>query len=128
MDLNSLKQSFNSIGWFLPPYLSVGFLNAIKANIDTGKISTQEQLELTLVPAFSPDHLAAMVCERYSVTPYIQEYAEIIAESVEAHFSGLNHVAVAGLTPVIEGAARKLLESRALRATSVKDVFARLRS
>jgi hypothetical protein len=37
-----------------------------------------------------------------------------VTEAVEAHFLGLNHVAVGGLIPVIEGAGRELAAQRGL--------------
>jgi hypothetical protein len=62
-----------------------------------------------------------MVMHRYPIAPIIQDYRETIAEAIEAHFFGLNHVAIAGLVPVIEGAGRQLATQRGL--TGVWDVF-----
>ena len=53
---------------------------------------------------YSPEYLAAMVLHRYLTTPCICNYKMIISESILAHFSGLDHIAVTGLMPVIEGA------------------------
>lgn len=52
-----------------------------------------------------------------------------ISEAVAAHFLGLDHVAVAGLMPFIEGAGRKLAGSRAVpitRRDSIASVFEKL--
>ena len=38
-----------------------------------------------------------MVMHRYPIAPIIQDYRETIAEAIEAHFFGLNHVAIGGL-------------------------------
>jgi hypothetical protein len=126
MNLEDHKKALNAVGWFIPPYLQLGFLTQIKDAIDNGAITDPHQLETVLSQAYSPLHLAAMVQERYAVTPIVNEYHEIIAEAVEAHFSGLGHVAVSGLLPVIEGAARKLADNRGIPAddkTPVKTVF-----
>lgn len=111
--LDHFKASFNSVGWFIPPYVMLGFLGRLANDISVkGSNFTQGDLEAWLSQVYSPDHLAAMVSERYSVTPYINEYQGIIAQAVEAHFLGLDHVAVSGLMPVIEGAGKKLAKSR----------------
>lgn len=126
MNLEDHKKALNRVGWFIPPYLQLGFLSTIKNAIDSGGITDPHQLEGLLAQAYSPAHLAAMVQERYAATPIINEYHGIIAEAVEAHFSGLGHVAVSGLLPVIEGAARKLADSRGIPAddkVGVKTVF-----
>lgn len=127
LDLRDHGKALNSVGWFIPPYLSLGFLGKLKDAIQSGRLSDQVQLETALAFAYSPNHLAAMVCERYPVTPYIQEYKDIIAEAVQAHFLGLGHVAVSGLLPVVEGVGRKLAQSRSLTADgSIKAVFTEL--
>lgn len=87
---------------------------------------SQHDLEDFLSILYSPTNQAAMVTERYSVTPYIQDYKIIIQEAVQAHFLGLDHVAVAGLMPVIEGAGKKLAESRSVPFTSITSVFENL--
>jgi hypothetical protein len=67
-----------------------------------------------------------MVVERYTATPYVGDYKIIIAEAAEAHFLGLNHVAVSGLMPVIEGAGKKIADSRNVTWTSITNVFVNL--
>jgi hypothetical protein len=67
-----------------------------------------------------------MVMHRYPMAPIIQDYRETIAEAFEAHFFGLNHVAIGGLVPVIEGAGRQLATQRGLTANVVWDVFSTL--
>ena len=108
--LPHLKNAFSSVGWFLPPYAAMGFLSTMAAEILRKKNEfSQGDLEQWLALLYGADGLAAMVCSRYPITPVIAEYKETIAESIEAHFLGLHHVAVAGLVPVIEGAGRELL-------------------
>lgn len=122
--LDHLKEVFNSVGWFIPPYVTLGFLGKLAVKIeDCNHKFDQIELESYISAIYSSDYLAAMVTERYPVTPYISDYQEIISESVEAHFLGLDHVAVAGLMPVIEGAGRKLAKHRKVSAKHVKDVF-----
>lgn len=123
MNLNDYKKSLNSVGWFIPPYLSLGFLGVLKSAIDAEQPLDQQGLGAVLSRAYSPEHLAAMVSERYPITPHVQEYKDIIAEAVEAHFSGLGHAAVVTLLPVIEGAGRRLAKSRNLKVEGIKSVF-----
>ena len=111
-NLDDHKTAFNSVGWFIPPYLSMWFLHSIKAAIESAPGFDQTSLGTVLSYAYSPEHLAAMVSERYPATPCIQDYSQIIGEAVEAHFMGLDHVAATGLMPVVEGAARRLADSR----------------
>jgi hypothetical protein len=83
-------------------------------------------LETALAPIYGPVNLAAMVLERYPLAPIIQNYKLTIEEAVEAHFLGLDHVAVGGLVPVIEGAGRQLAAARGITASGVKQVFTAL--
>jgi hypothetical protein len=75
---------------------AAGEINARKSNY------SQDDLEKTLAIFYEPIGLAAMVTHRYPVTPVIRDYCQTVAEAVEAHFLGLNHVEVGGLIPVIE--------------------------
>ena len=113
------------MGWFIPPYVQLGYLGRVAKKINEGTVCDRT-LAQYLSQIYSPENLAAMVSERYHAVPYISEYSETIAECVEAHFSGLNHVAVSGLMPVIEGAGRKLANSRSVPVTSIKSVFQNL--
>jgi hypothetical protein len=126
VNLDEHRRVLNAVGWFIPPYISLGFLGNLVNTIATGKPFTQEHLEVILSVAYSPDHLAAMVTERYPITPHVQDFAQIISESVEAHFSGLHHAAVLALMPAIEGVGRKLLAIRSLHGHGVKAVFIKL--
>jgi|GEM_PF-842770 len=121
------ENAFSSVGWFLPPYVEMGFLRTMAADIHLkGNGFSQNDLEQWLADLYGADGLAAMVCNRYPITPVIADYKDSIAESIEAHFLGLHHVAVAGLVPVIEGAGRALLASRDLSSKSVRRVFSEL--
>ena len=124
MNPTSHRAAFNSLGWLIPPYVQIRYLDALEQAISNSAISSQDDLEKVLAPMFSPGPLAAMVCERYPITPFVCEYKEIIAEAVEAHFCGLGHVAISGLNPVIEGVGLKLLASRGLPpASGIKGTF-----
>lgn len=113
--LDHFKEPFHSVGWFIPPYVMLAFLDRLAKDISVkGSAFTQSDLEAWLSQVYSPIHLAAMVSERYSVTPFINEYQGIIAQAIEAHFLGLDYVAVSGLMPVIEGAGKKLAKSRGI--------------
>ncbi|WP_298729256.1 hypothetical protein [uncultured Pseudomonas sp.] len=126
-NLDHFKAAFNSVGWFIPPYVTLGYLSLLAKEIHVkGPSFSQDDLAAALSLIYSADNLAAMVTERYPITPFINEYKEIISESIQAHFLGLDHVAVAGLMPVIEGAGRKLTASREIKAEYIKDVFVEL--
>ena len=117
------KEQFNKAGWFVPPYVQMGYLDEIAQDISKNNDSNLESL---LSRIYTHDHLAAMVVHRYPIVPYITDYKTIIAEAIDAHCLGLHHVAVSGLIPVIEGAGRKILESKGISEDYVKNVFAAL--
>jgi hypothetical protein len=105
--LEYYKNLFNSIGWFIPASVNRGMIQDIAREINA---SRNPQIEDFLQLIYSQENMAAMVTERYPEVPFIQEYKRIISESLEAHFSGLDHVAVAGLMPVIEGVGQELID------------------
>jgi hypothetical protein len=106
----------------------MGALGKIAADIKGASNHTsQEELQTYLSKIYEPIGLSAMVLHRYPMVPVIQDYRATIAEAVEAHFLGLNHVAVGGLAPVIEGAGRRLAAQRGLPETlHIKDMFVEL--
>lgn len=119
-NLDHWKEAFNRVGWFIPPYVTMGFLSFLATDIRShGGTFDQRALQSVLALLYSPLNVATMVCLRYPVTPFVQDYKQIIAEAVEAHFLGLNHAAVAALLPVVEGAARKLAGNRGLRVSGI---------
>lgn len=125
--LDYYQKAFNNVGWFIPPYVTLVFLGKLAKEINVRNQSfDQKHLESFLSIIYSPKNLSVMVTERYPITPFILDYKEIISESVESHFLGLNHIAVAGLIPVIEGAGRKLAEHRSVSAKDIKQVFINL--
>jgi len=129
-DLSNAKEKLNGVGWFLPPYVSSGFLDLVALHIARGNGQfTQDDLEKVLAGVYGPERMASMVLNRYPQMPVITLFAETIAEAVMAHFSGLHHVAVGGLIPVIEGAGRRLAGERGLDEKGhVKEVFRGLAS
>jgi len=128
-NLDWMYKAFASVGWFIPPNVAIGVLQPIAKNIvEHGPAFGQAKLEFALVEVYSVHRLAAMVLHRYPEVPIIKDYGEAIAESVDAHFLGLRHVAVSGLLPVVEGAGRRLLASRQnshapLRKMKITKVF-----
>jgi hypothetical protein len=83
-----------------------------------GTVFSQSDLQSWLVRIYSSNYLAAMVTERYPIIPCVQDYKAIIAEAAEAHFYGLDHIAVSGLLPVIEGAGKKLAQGVGVKFSS----------
>ncbi len=125
-DFSALKAQLNSIGWFLPPFVSVGFIEQrLREHEMRGAGAfTQDDLEQMLAFLYGPHHLARMVLHRYPSVPVVGLYAQTIAEAVWAHFSGLRHVAAGGLIPAIEGIGRRLATERGLDSEApVKVVF-----
>jgi len=122
--LEHFRTELNSVGWFIPPYVSLGFLSSLCVEIrQKGEAFTQSDLEEVLSRIYSSYNLATMVTERYPITPFIRDYKEIISESILAHFMGLDHVAVAGLMPVIEGAARMIAADRGVTFNDIRPGF-----
>lgn len=125
--LDWLGEAFEKVGWFIPPFISLGPLHRIAGAIyEEGANYTQANLQADLAALYEPGALAAMVVERYPATLVIRDYALTISEAVEAHFLGLHHVAVGGLIPVIEGAGRRLAAERGIDNHKVKTVFGKL--
>ncbi len=126
-NLDYYKQALNSVGWFIPPYVTIRFLGVLAKKIhDNSGAFNQQELEIFLTYIYSVDNLAAMVSERYPVTPYVQDYKHIISEAVAAHFLNLDHIAVGGLMPAIEGIGKRLADSRSVPVDSIKSVFVNL--
>jgi hypothetical protein len=107
--------------------MQMGHLSRIAGEIiSAGTAYTQADLEAALATLYEPIGLAAMVLHRYPIAPVIQDYQVTIRESVTAHFMGLDHVAVGGLVPVIEGAGRTICAQRNLAPRSVTQVLTML--
>jgi hypothetical protein len=122
-----LERSFLKVGWFIPPYRSFGALEMIARSIEMrGDHYGQDTLERDLSGLYGPDGLAAMILHRYPVTPIIKDYQETISEAIEAHFIGLDHVAVGGLIPVLEGVAVRLAAERNVSVKGPRKILAAL--
>lgn len=126
--LRHYEDAFARVGWFIPPYVTMGALSAFAARITAlGDSYGQDDLESDLARLYGPHDLSAMVLHRFPAVPHVAEYKVTIAEAVEAHFAGLNHVAVSGLLPVVEGAARRIAKERRItRVPTVERIFVRL--
>jgi hypothetical protein len=83
-DFSALKAQLNSIGWFLPPFVSVGFIEQRlrEHELRGGGAFTQDDLEQMLAFLYGPHHLARMVLHRYPSVPVVGLYAQTIAEAV----------------------------------------------
>lgn len=126
-NLDFHKDAFNSVGWFIPPYVTLGFAGKLAKEITAANGSySQDALEVMLSRIYSPENLAPMVLDRYSMTPFIKEYSQIISEAILAHFSSLDHIAVSGLMPVIEGAGKALAKEFSVQYTGIREVFINL--
>jgi hypothetical protein len=125
---DAVVKAMTSIGWFMPPYGNQGQLDIVSREINDANGRFDEAVvERVLGFFYTPDRLASMVMNLYAQMPVVDLYKITIAEAVAAHFSGLHHVSVAGLMPVVEGAGRELARSRGLKHEgSVKVVFTEL--
>lgn len=122
--LDHWAAALNSVGWFIPPFVQMGALGRMALAVTQGGGAYgQDDLERDLAGIYRATSLAAMVRLRYPVASSIQDYAVTIEEAVEAHVLGLDHVAVAGLIPVIEGAGRDLAARHGVKSAGVKEVF-----
>ena len=125
--LENYRATLAQVGWFIPPYITMSYLDHVCCMIrEQGISSSQSDLERVLAITYSTANLSAMVTERYPITPFVQDYKVIISEAVQAHFSGLDHVAVSGLMPAIEGVARKLAEDRKVGHEYIRQTFRNL--
>jgi hypothetical protein len=124
-NLRDVRNRLNSVGWFVPPYFSSGLLDTVALTIARRKADfTQVDLEGVLARVYDAERLASMVLNQYPQTPVIMLFAQTISEAVMAHFLRLNHVAVGGLIPVVEGAGRRLAKERGIKAHKhIKNVF-----
>lgn len=122
--LDSWVKEFEKIGWFIPPYVTMGDMhNILGANIKNEANLTQGELEDILSSIYSGNHLSSLFVEKYSDTPFIKDYITILQNGIEAHFLGLHYSAVATLIPVIEGVARKLAVKRGVHHRYVKQTI-----
>ena len=122
--LDSWVTEFKKIGWFIPPYVTMGDMdNILGANIKGDANLTQSELENILSSIYSGNHLSSLFVEKYSDTPFIKDYITILQNGIEAHFLGLHYSAVATLIPVIEGVARKLAVKRGVHHQHVKQTI-----
>ncbi len=132
MKSGDLGEKLNSVGWFIPPYVSSGFLDLVASRIAQAHGNfTPDDLEEALSFVYDAERLASMILYRYPRMPVIKQFTETISESVAAHFFGLGHVAVGGLIPVIEGAGRRLAKDRGIIKNEddhirIKDLFGSL--
>ncbi|MEQ4337491.1 MULTISPECIES: hypothetical protein [Pseudomonas syringae group] len=106
--LDSYAQELGCHGLMIPPFSNIGILEELIEILRQAPADLDEKLATVLSRVYTPAHLAAMVISRYANTKVIDLYAETISESIEAHLLGLDHIAVAGLMPVIEGVVVRL--------------------
>lgn len=124
VNLSEYERTFVNIGWFIPPYVPLAqIINAAEKLKNIQSIDHQNMLEIALKDMYWPERLAAMSIHRYTETPVLMLYKNIISESIEAHYLGLDHIAVSGLLPVIEGAARLLAKDRNIEFKGVRTLF-----
>ena len=121
---------FKNVGWFIPPFIQMGAISKLTGEILAGgQQYSQDDLERSLAQIYEANGLAAMVVSRYPNAPVIKEYWQTIAEAVEAHFFGLNHLAVGGLILILRAPDGSSLQRGLIKAkvrVGVRDVFAAL--
>lgn len=112
--LGYFEEVFGKYGLMIPVFSNFGILQDLCAELAGVENPSDEEVQSVLSMVYTPGHLAAMVLSRYPIVPFVSDFKVSIAESVEAHFLGLGHVAVAGLMPVVEGVGRRLYEHKKL--------------
>jgi hypothetical protein len=116
--LANVSDAFHQMGWFIPPFYSPNTLNDLAEKVRAGGAGYPvDRFEAEVQLLFGPRSLTAMVLHRYPQDRVLGDFADSIAQAVEAHLMGMNHVAIAGLMPVVEGAGRRLAVERGLVAT-----------
>ncbi|WP_155998493.1 hypothetical protein [Thioalkalivibrio sp. ALM2T] len=125
--LDSWSVEFEKIGWFIPPYVTMGEMDEIlRRNIEDQGGLTQAGLGAILADIYSPSNIASLYVEKYSVTPFIKDYMNILGDGLEAHFLGLHYAAVATLIPVVEGVSRRLADKRGVEHKHIKKTIKNL--
>ncbi len=122
--LSRLAATFHEVGWLIPPYIALGYLDNLSKKIVSSHGSfSQADLQVALSEIYNASHFAIMVTERYSIAPGVRNFIVTISEAIEAHLMGMHHVAVIGLVPVIEGVGRLFVEDRSLKSKSIRSVL-----
>lgn len=99
-----------SLGRKIPIPLFIGqgkLTSALHELSELPEISTNEWLE----DIFTPGVASIYVLEYFEKSAALRPYLQIIYESIEAYFMGLDHVAIMGLLPVVEGGLRIVQQS-----------------
>jgi len=118
--LDSWVVSLEKVGWFIPPYVNMGQLEHILGGLDSNGNVQQDKLGYLLASIYPIETISAVFIEKYSSTPFVKEYLNIIDNSIECHFLGLNYASVSTLIPVVEGVARKLANHRGVGHKYIK--------
>jgi hypothetical protein len=67
------------VGWFVPPYVSVGLLETIAHRITQAQGNfTEDDLERVLGFIYTPDRLSSMVVSRYPQIPVVDLYQKTL--------------------------------------------------
>jgi hypothetical protein len=120
-------EKLHQVGWFIPPYVSTGWVRSVAGIIErVGAQVGEAELEQLLAEMFTPENLASMVVSRYPQAPIVADFQEIIAEGVEGHFLKLDHIAASGLVPVVEGVTRRLANKQGVEVTKFVPTFSGL--
>lgn len=92
----------------LPLFIGQGALSSALHELGgLPEISTNVWLE----DIFTPSIASVYVLQYFEKSNALRPYLQIIYESIEAYFMGLEHVAIMGLLPVIEGGLRNVQQS-----------------
>lgn len=117
---SKLAVALKRLQWFIPPYVSVGYLVRLQELIDCEPSFDEDALEAVLEDLYSVDYLAALVAARYPQVPYVSESLPAIKDAVEAHFWGRDHLACAVLLGALEEITRRLSIARGSPFTNLR--------
>lgn len=118
--------SLEKIGWFIPPYVNMGQIEQVLAELDDYGHIKQDKLGYLLASIYPVETISDVFIEKYAKTPFVKDYINIIDNGIECHFLGLNYSSVSTLVPVIEGVARKLASHRGVEDKYVKKTIQNL--
>lgn len=124
---DSLVVLLEKVGWFIPPYINMGQIESIiEAYNRDSNLPDQDRLNATLATIYSKENISSVFVEKYSVTPFVKDYLNIIDNGIKCHFLGLNYASVSTLIPVVEGITRKLAAHRNINVYKIKSTIKNL--
>lgn len=103
------QEFLSKVEWFYPAYITQRFLSGVERLVRSKGVDWKDAFEQCLAIAYSPEHIAAMLTDRYQVIPALRPFVDQVQESTEAFYFGFVSSAVSSLLPSVEGALSEML-------------------